>query len=127
MMPGKLQSDAHAPTVAAELPLRHALADYDIEDVVKESTRDVDEILVSQGFQDLVDDARAALRTLLEGTLLELVQLTGQICKDGNRFRPGLWLVLRERGAADGQPASAAAREQAARIAAELSQRLGLS
>ncbi|MCL6481727.1 MAG: hypothetical protein K6U02_08370, partial [Firmicutes bacterium] len=115
----RLEPDAHAPTVAIELPLVRPLEDYDLAEVERESTRAVDEILVSQGFRDLVDDARAALQILLEGAPLELVQLTGQICKAGPRFRPGLWLLLRERGAADGQPASAAAREHAAHIASE--------
>lgn len=122
----RIELDAHAPTVAIELPLVRPLEDYDIVEVERESTRDVDEILVSQGFRDLVDDARTALRTLLEGTPLELVQLTGQICKAGSRFRPGLWLLLRERDAADGQPASASAREHAAGLAAELRRRLQL-
>ncbi len=122
----RIESDAHEPTVAVELPLTRPLEDYDIAEVDRESTREVDEILVSQGFRDLVDDARAALRTLLESTPLELVQLTGQICKAGSRFRPGLWLLLRERGAADGQPASSSARERAAGIAAELRRRLQL-
>ncbi len=123
----KIQVDGHAPTIAVELPLARPLADYDIEQVEKDSTREVDEILVSQGFQDLVDDARTALKSLLEGSALELAQLTGQICKEGERYRPGLWLVLRERGAADAKPASEAARAQAARIADALRERLQLA
>ncbi len=122
----RIESDAHAPTVAIELPLVRPLEDYDIAEVERESTREVDGIFVSQGFRDLVDDAHAAPRALLEGAPLELVQLTGQICKAGPGFCPGLWLLLRERGTADGQPASSAACEHAARITTELRRRLHL-
>ncbi|HEY7825255.1 MAG TPA: hypothetical protein VIC00_00435, partial [Candidatus Acidoferrales bacterium] len=36
----------------------------------------------------------------LAGKNLEIVQLTGAICRDQDLHRPGIWLVLRERGAA---------------------------
>ncbi len=53
------------------------------------------------------------------------MQLTGAICEDGGVYRPGLWLVLRERGAAG--PMSEAAREQVRQLAERLSASLGLS
>ena len=58
---------------------------------------------------------------------LEVVQLTGAICSEGRVHRPGLWLVLREKGAAAGAPMSTEAKAQVTAVADELRQRLQLS
>jgi hypothetical protein len=123
----KIAPDASAPTIAVELAILNPLPDYDIEDVDAAIPREVDGILVTQGFRDLVDDARGALEPMLAAAKLELVQFTGAICPDGSVFHPGLWIVLRESGAGTGNPASAAARAGANRIAQEIAQRFGLS
>lgn len=123
----RIHPDEHAPTVAIELTLMRPLPDYDIEEVERPTPRDVDEILVSQGFLDLVDDARAALGPLLDGTGLEIAQLTGAIARGEEVHRPGLWLVLRESGAVADRPMSAAARDRAAAVANDLRHRLHLS
>lgn len=120
----KITHDTDQPTASVEFPLTQPLADYDIEDVDKPTPRDVDEVLVSQGFLDLVDDARAALTALLGEDKLEVVQLTGAICRGDEVFHPGLWLVLRETGASGAM--SAAARARVAAIAEELGKRLQL-
>ena len=123
----KITHDTHAPTASIELPLAQPLEDYDIEDVEKPTPRDVDEVLVSQGFRDLVDDAAALLERALAGTGLEVAQLTGAIVHGGGVYRPGLWLVLREAGVSAGQAMSAAARERVAAIAEKLRADLHLS
>lgn len=89
--------------------------------------REVDGVLVTQGFRDLVDDARSIVEGLLAGKGLEIAQLTGAICPDGKVFRPGLWVVLREAAAPAGQPMSTLARQRVAAIAEELRARLQLS
>jgi hypothetical protein len=43
---------------------------------------------------------------------LTITQLTGAICHDDSVYRPGIWLVVQETGAAPGQPMSAAGRAQ---------------
>jgi hypothetical protein len=123
----KIAPDADAPTIAVELAILNPLPDYDIEDVDAAVPRDVDGILVTQGFRDLVDDARGALEPMLAQAKLELVQFTGAICPDGSVFHPGLWIVLRETGMGAGNPASATARAGANRIAQEIVHRFGLS
>jgi hypothetical protein len=123
----KIEHDANAPTAAVELPIRHPLPDYDLEEVEAPVPRDVDPMLASQGFKDLLDEARSVLDTLLDGTGLEIAQITGAICPHGARFRPGIWLVLRESGAAVGQPMSAGARARVATVAEQLPTRLGLA
>src|SRR5215472_13914436 len=107
--------DEDKPSVAIEIALENPLPDYDLEQVEQPTPRDVDAILVSQGFRDLVDDARGVLMDLLanpppahsegseldlthEGShRLELAQLTGAICHgDDEVYRPGLWIVVRD-------------------------------
>ena len=114
-MPMRIVPDENQPSVAIEIPLEKPLPDYDLEELEQPTPRDVDGILVTQGFRDLVDDARGILteliaappsehhksETVLEIDLearphpLEITQLTGAICPtDDEVYRPGLWIVL---------------------------------
>jgi hypothetical protein len=114
----KIIPDEDKPSVAIEIPLEKPLPDYDLKDLEKPTPRDVDTILVSQGFRDLVDDARGVLLEILcahhksitdpSGDLtdldltpeishpMEITQLTGAICTQDESYRPGLWIVLRD-------------------------------
>lgn len=89
--------------------------------------RDVDGILVTQGFRDLVDDARVLLGGLLAGSNLEIVQLTGAICSGSGVFRPGLWIVLHESTVSAKGSMSGSARGKLSNIADELRKGLKLS
>ena len=123
----RILPDANAPTAAIELAITRPLPDYDIVQVGMSIPREVDGILVTQGFRDLMDDARGILEGSLRGAGLEIVQLTGAICPGGGVYRPGLWLVLREPGTAANAPISDAARDRLRGIAEELRQRLQIS
>jgi hypothetical protein len=111
----RIVPDEDQPSVAIEIPLEKPLPDYDLHDLEKPTPRDVDAILVSQGFRDLVDDARGILTELIAAPApehhvdqrvveidmaprpdpLEITQLTGAICPSEDEvYRPGLWIVL---------------------------------
>ena len=122
----RIEPDAHAPNAAIELPIRRPLPDYDLEEIEAPIPRDVDPMLASQGFLDLLDEARGILRAVLGESGLELIQLTGAICGQGGVHRPGLWLVLREAGAPPSGPMSAAAQARVAAVADQLRMRLQL-
>src|SRR5258708_17247116 len=93
----RLWPDQNQPSGAIEISLERPLSDYDLEQIEQPTPRDVDVILVSQGFRDLVDDARGVLTEMLSHTGLEIAQLTGAICPgDGEAYRPCLWIVLRD-------------------------------
>ncbi|MGH9700081.1 MAG: hypothetical protein ACRD5R_04720 [Candidatus Acidiferrales bacterium] len=94
----KISHDSAAPAASMELTITRPLPDYDLMEVEAAIPRDVDPMLASQGFLDLLDDVRALLGRELAGKNLEIVQLTGAICRDQDLHRPGIWLVLRERG-----------------------------
>ena len=123
----RIQPDAHAPSAAVELPIHQPLPDYDLDEIEAPIPRDVDPMLASQGFLDLLDEARSILKAALGESGLELIQLTGAICGHGGVHRPGLWLVFRETGAAPGGPMSAAAQARVAGVADQLRLRLQLS
>jgi hypothetical protein len=121
----RISHDAGVPAASIELMIRRPLPDYDLEEVGAPIPRDVDPMLASQGFKDLLDEARGILERELAGTGLEIAQLTGAICRDGAVHRPGIWLVLRERGAA--KEISPSGRERIANIAEILRKSLQLS
>jgi hypothetical protein len=143
----RIVPDPDKPSTVIESPLEKPLPDYDLEQLEQPTPRDVDGILVSQGFRDLVDDARGVLMDLLahppfqpnspeNANLdfthsapppLELTQLTGAICPgDDEVYRPGLWIVLRDPFARPRAMLPPATQERIAAIAAELVKRLGL-
>ena len=99
----KITQDAGTPTAAIEFMITQPLPDYDLDEVSAPIPRDVDPILASQGFKDLLDEIRTTLDRELSGSNLELTQLTGAISHDQSVYHPGIWLVLRERDAAKGQ------------------------
>lgn len=141
----RLAPDKDQPSVAVEIPLEKPLPDYDLEEIEQPTPRDIDGILVSQGFRDLVDDARGILTDLVahpptlpdgshfvdlglsNGPQFEIAQLTGAICPgDDEVYRPGLWIVLKDAKGKTNQPIGEVGLEHARAIANELVKRLGL-
>ena len=142
----RIAPDKDLPSVAIEIPLENPLPDYDLEQIEQPTPRDIDGLLVSQGFRDLVDDARGVLTELvshppqmpnhthlvdLDLTNLpdfEIAQLTGAICPsdDDEVYRPGLWIVLKDKKVRAKQALSEMALEHARVIAQELVNRLGI-
>jgi len=131
--------------VAIEIPLLRPLPDYDLQQVEQPTPRDIDALLVSQGFRDLVDDARGVLMEIIADppplpdswgvtdldlaqiSRFEITQLTGAICPgDDEVYRPGLWIVLRDSKAPQKQNLSEVVLEHVRVIAAEFVKRLAL-
>jgi len=149
-MAARIIPDSDKPSVAIEIPLEKPLSDYDLEQVEQPTPRDVDGILVSQGFRDLVDDARGVLLEILcrqphdlasassgltdlalapaGSPPLEIAQLTGAICPgDDEVYRPGLWIVLHDTRAPANQGLGPALLERVKLYAKELVKRLELA
>ena len=124
----RIAPDKDQPSATIEIPLERALPDYDLHQLEHPTPRDVDGVLVSQGFRDLVDDARGILTELLSGTGLELAQFTGAICPgDDETYRPGLWIVLRDKNSLQGRELSSDSRTRISAVAEELVKRLQLA
>jgi hypothetical protein len=141
----RLAPDKNQPSVAVEIPLEKPLPDYDLDEIEQPTPRDIDGILVSQGFRDLVDDARGILTDLVDNPpplpngshfvdlgltnvpQLQIAQLTGAICPgDDEVYRPGLWIVLKDAKAQPDQPIGEVALEHVRVIVDQLVKRLGL-
>jgi len=141
----RIAPDKDAPSIAIEIPLEKPLPDYDLEQMEQPTPRDVDSVLVSQGFRDLVDDARGVLTQLiadpppLTNTLhhtgeldltlkphFEIAQLTGAISPGNEVYRPGLWIVLKDLQSPAKHSVSEATLEYARAIIEELAKRLAL-
>jgi hypothetical protein len=121
----RIAHDPGKPTASIEFMITQPLPDYDLEDVEASIPRDVDPMLASQGFKDLIDEARAILNRELAESALEIAQLTGAICNDRGIYRPGIWLVLREQG--NVAEMSPGARQRVAAIAEHVRANLELS
>ena len=138
--------DENQPSAAIEIPLEKPLPDYDLEDLEKATPREVDGILVTQGFRDLVDDARGVLTELIAAPAerrgggkvlemelapphpLEITQLTGAICPTEDEiYRPGLWIVLLDPVARPKSSLPEATLRRISAIAMELVKRLQLA
>lgn len=122
----RIVPDQNQPSAAIEISLEKPLPDYDLEEVEFPKPREVDGVLVSQGFRDLVDDARGVLIQLLDTTGLEITQLTGAICPEDESFRPGLWIVLRDPHGKSGAPLAKETLDRIRAFADQLAQRLQL-
>jgi hypothetical protein len=126
-MLAKISHDSGAAAASVEIMLTEPLPDYDLLEVEAPVPRDVDTMLASQGFKDLLDEVRSFLEAVLPGSELEIAQLTGAICHDQNFHRPGIWLVLRERAAHKTQPMSNTASLRVSEVTARLLKHLQLS
>ena len=147
-MPIRIIPDQDQPSAAIEISLSSPLPDYDLLHLDQPTPRDVDAVLVSQGFRDLVDDARGVLMDLLAHPpfqanspehanldfthsaplALELTQLTGAICPGEDEvYRPGLWIVLRDPHQKIKTTLPASTQERITAIVAELAKRLSLT
>jgi hypothetical protein len=123
----RIVPDENQPSASIEIPLAKPLPDYDLDQLEQPTPRDVDGILVSQGFRDLVDDARGVLTDILHDSGLEIAQLTGAICPgDDEVYHPGLWIVLHDPHATPKTTLPAATQERIASFADEFVKRLQL-
>ncbi len=124
----RIAPDKNQPSATIEIPLEKPLPDYDLRQLEQPTPRDVDAILVSQGFRDLVDDARGVLSELISGTGLEIAQFTGAICPgEDETYRPGLWIALHDKNSAQGRELSSDSRARISAVAEELVKRLQLA
>jgi hypothetical protein len=148
-MPMRIIPDENQPSAAIEIPLEKPLPDYDLDDLERPTPRDIDAVLVTQGFRDLVDDARGVLTELIAASPvkqddgedilelhmappphpLEIMQLTGAICPgdDDETYRPGLWIVLLDPASPQKSALRATTLQRISAIAAELVKRLQLA
>lgn len=141
--------DDDKPSVSIEISLEKPLPDYDLDEVDLSTPREVDGVLVSQGFRDLVDDARGVLVEIMsqpppdptsssqitdldltppEAHPLEIAQVTGAICPSNDEiYHPGLWIVLHDHQVSANKPLSETTVERVRDYADRLLERLEIA
>ncbi len=140
----RIAPDKDQPSVAIEVPLQKEIPEYGLNQIEQPTPRDIDALLLSKGFRDLVDDSRGVLMELLANPSnlgrnsdssnlhlanlpdFEITQLTGAICPGDDVYRPGLWIVLRDRKSPPRQGLQESKLECARAIAREFVKRLAL-
>ena len=142
----RIVPDENQPSASIEIRIEKPLKDYDLEDIEQPTPRGVDKILASEGFRDLVVYARGVLMEILAAPPkptskeitdlyvpppsehpLEIAQLSGAIYPgDGDVYRPGLWIVLRDNHAKAKGTLPATSLEHINEAARELVRRLQL-
>jgi hypothetical protein len=141
--------DDDKPSVSIEISLEKPLPDYDLCEIDLPTPRDVDGVLVSQGFRDLVDDARGVLVEIMSepppdpaassqitdlgltppgAQSLEIAQVTGAICPGSDEiYRPGLWIILHDHKVPPDKPLPEATVERVRHYVDKLIERLDIT
>jgi hypothetical protein len=123
----RIVADQEQPSATIEIPITKPLPDYGLEQVEQPTPRDVDGILVSPGFRNLIDDGRGVLTELLSGTGFQITQFTGAICPgDDEVYRPGLWIIVLDTKAPPKSRLSDEAMSTLRHAVEQLVERLGL-
>jgi hypothetical protein len=91
-----IRFDKGKPLASAELMIKSPPPGYELGTTEAPEPRDLDSTLASQGFRHLLDEVRSLLERELEGSGLEMVQLTGAAFHDVKVYRPGICFTLRE-------------------------------
>lgn len=122
-----IRFDHDTPSASVELLVRNQPANHRLEKMEAETPGELDPVLSSQPFKLLLEDIRAVLADEIEDSSLEILEVKGTPFPDGKTYLPGIWIVLRDRGAAENEKMSEAARELVTEIAETLREELSLS
>jgi hypothetical protein len=123
-MPIAIRFERGEPMASAEFMITSRLLPYGLADVEARSRREVDSVLASAEFENVLGDVRALLEGELDLGKLDIVELKGIACREAGVYRPGIRLVVRETG--QKAPMSETGREQFAALAEKIREHLEL-
>jgi hypothetical protein len=122
-----IRFDHDEPLAIAELVVRNQPGQHQLEKMEAKTPRDLEPVLVSQPFKLLLEEVRAVLAHEIEDTSLEIIEVKGTAFPDAKTYRPGISLMLRDRGAARDEKMSEPARKLVTKVAETLREELSLS
>jgi len=82
----KITHEPGMSTASVELRITRPLPDFDLKEVKAHIPREIDPVVASQGFKDLLDEARSILESLWADASLEIAQLTGPSAPTARSF-----------------------------------------
>ncbi|HXW56897.1 MAG TPA: hypothetical protein VEJ67_14195 [Candidatus Cybelea sp.] len=121
-MPITIRFERGKPIASAEFMVTSRLSVSDLPDLEAPSPRELDFVLASTEFENVLGDVRAFLEGELDLGTLDVVELKGMACHDASVYRPGIRLVVRERHR--NAPMSETAREQFTALAERIREQL---
>jgi hypothetical protein len=92
-----IRFDRAKPMASVELTIASA-PDYGLAKGEAQQRGQIPPVLSSEGFKDLVEAVRAAFEERLASSRFEILRISGIVCHDVNVYRPGILLMLQERG-----------------------------
>jgi hypothetical protein len=83
---------------SVEFMIGSALPDDRLKKPEAQERSDIQPVIASQGFKELVQAVRAAFAQELAGGKFEVLHISGIVCHDVDVYRPGILLIIEEAG-----------------------------
>jgi hypothetical protein len=93
-----IRFDRQKPMASVEFVVRQAPPNYALTKAEAEDRGEIQPVLSSAEFKTLVEGVRSAFEKELADGKFEVVRASGIVCHDANVYRPGILLLLQERG-----------------------------
>lgn len=124
-MPITIRFDRNKPMASVEFMIQGALPEYELTRADAKDRAEAQPLLSAAGFKRLVEAVRSGFEQELTDGTFEVLQASGIACHDLDVYRPGILLILRERGR-DGTIAEKG-REQITARAEAVREKIGMS
>ena len=123
-MPLTIRFDRAKPMASVEFMVQDALPAYGLAKVEAKERASVQPTLASQEFRNFVEDVRASFEKEFADSAFEILKVSGIVCHDVSVHRPGVLLILEERGREGTIPE--VGRKRVTEIAEAIRERAGL-
>lgn len=110
---------------SVEFMIRNALPNHGLTRIEAQERSEIQPVIVSQEFKDLVEAVRAAFEKELAGGKFGIARVSGIVCHDVSVYRPGILLIVQEKGR--DATINEAGREHITAAAETVRERLGIS
>lgn len=124
-MPITIRFDRDKPMASVEFMIQNALPDHGLARIDAPERREMQPLIASQEFRGLVEAVRAAFEKELAGDKFEIARVSGIVCHDVSVYRPGILLIVQEKGREE--TIREKGRERITAIAEAVREKLGLS
>lgn len=120
-----IRFDRSKPMASVEFMIQDALPQYELTRADAKDRTEVQPLLSAAGFKKLVEAVRSGFEQELTDGTFEVVQTSGIVCHDLDVYRPGILLIVRERGR--DVTIAEKGREQITAIAEAVREKIGMS
>lgn len=97
-MPITIRFDREKPMASVEFMIRGAAPEHGSAAAEAQERSEIQPVLASEEFKKLVAAVRSSFEEGLAGGKFEVARVSGIVCHDVNVYRPGILLMLQERG-----------------------------